>query len=66
MDPFAAWLRAHGSTYLASAGHFAQPYGLANLSFQFDAPLMATAVLLAWAAARQGLRWPGLHWRAVC
>ena len=50
---------------LASAGLFAQPYGLANLSFQFDAPLMATAVLLAMAAAWQGLRRPGLHWRGV-
>ena len=51
---------------LASAGLFAQPYGLANLSFQFDAPLMATAVLLALAAAWQGLRRPGLHWRGLC
>jgi hypothetical protein len=50
---------------LASAGLFAQPYGLANLSFQFDAPLMATAVLLAMAAAWQGLRRPGLHWRGL-
>lgn len=46
---------------LASAGLFAQPYGLANLSFQFDAPLVATAELLALAAAWQGLRRPGLH-----
>ncbi len=36
---------------MASTGLFAQPYGLANLSFQFDAPLMATAELLALAAA---------------
>ena len=50
---------------LASAGLFAQPYGLINLSFQFDAPLMATAVLLAVAAAWQGLRRPGLHWGAL-
>jgi hypothetical protein len=50
---------------LASAGLFAQPYGLANLSFQFDAPLMATAVLLALAAAWQGLRQPGLRWRGL-
>jgi hypothetical protein len=50
---------------LASAGLFAQPYGLANLSFQFDAPLMATAVLLAVAAGCQGLRQPGLRWRGL-
>ena len=36
---------------MASTGLFAQPYGLANLSFQFDAPLLATAELLALAAA---------------
>ena len=50
---------------LASAGLFAQPYGLANLSFQFDAPLMAMAVLLALAAAWQGFRQPGLRWRSL-
>ena len=50
---------------LASAGLFAQPYGLSNLSFQFDAPLMATAVLLALAAAWQGFRQPGLRWRGL-
>jgi hypothetical protein len=50
---------------LASAGLFAQPYGLANLSFQFDAPLMATAVLLALAEAWQGFRQPGLRWRGL-
>ena len=41
---------------LAAAGLFAQPYGLANLSFQFDAPLMAAAQLLAIAAACWGCR----------
>jgi hypothetical protein len=50
---------------LASAGLFAQPYGLANLSFQIDAPLMATAVLLALAEAWQGFRQPGLRWRGL-
>jgi hypothetical protein len=50
---------------LASAGLFAQPYGLANLSFQYDAPQMASAVLLALAAAWQGFPQPGLRWRGL-
>jgi hypothetical protein len=50
---------------LASAGLFAQPYGLSNLSFQFDAPLMATALLLSLAAAWQGLRQTGFRWRGL-
>ena len=51
---------------LASAGLFAQPYGLSNLSFQFDAPLMATAQLLAIAAACWGCHIAKpLHWKAI-
>jgi len=49
---------------LAAAGLFAQPYGLANLSFQFDAPLMAAAQLLAISAACWGLACPGPPLRA--